>query len=129
MLPDYWTVFAAVVLPYVPYLVMGAEKRRRGLYDPDNPRASDAVLEASSRRARFAETNSWEALAAYVAISWIAHSAGADPTILFPIGVAWIGVRVLYITAYVAGKGQLRIAFWTLSALLLLARMGVAVMA
>ena len=127
MLPDYWTVFAAVVLPYAPYLVASAEKTRRGLYDPANPRASDGALEAPSRRARFAETNSWEALASYAAISWIAHAAGADPALLFPIGVAWVLARALYITAYVAGWGRTRIAMWSLSVVLLLARMGVAV--
>lgn len=124
---DLWTVAAAVVLPYVPYLFVAVEKNRRGIYDRDNPAASNALLEGWSLRAKYAEVNSWEALAAYLGVSWIAHEAGADTNTLFALGVAWVVSRLVYVGAYVAGKGNLRVWAWFAGVALLLARFGVAV--
>ena len=64
---DDWTVLGAVVAPYAPYLLVAWEKNRLGVYDPANPRDSNAVLEGWSARAKAAELNSWEALTAYLA--------------------------------------------------------------
>lgn len=126
---DLYTVFAAVVLPYVPYLLVAYEKNRRQIYDPANPRESNALLEGWSARAKAAETNSWEALTAYLAVSWLAHVAGADRTVLAGLGVAWVASRLAYLTAYVAGWGRTRIVTWFLGVVLILARFGVAVAA
>lgn len=126
MTADLWTVFAAVLLPYVPYLLVGLYKNQRGLYDPNEPRASDRALEGWSARARAAESNSWEALAAYTAVSWIAHEAGAEGPLLTGLGVAWVVSRVLYCAAYVSGAGWLRIVSWFVGAGLLLARFAAA---
>lgn len=125
MTVDLWTVFAAVVLPYVPYLLVASEKRRRGIYDPANPRDSNALLAGWSARAKAAELNSWEALSAYVAISFVAYQAGAPADRLAPLGVAWVVARVAYVAAYVAGRGRLRVVLWSASIALLVARFGV----
>lgn len=127
MSPDHWTVFTAVLLPYVPYLITMVYKRQRGLYDPANPRDSNAQLEGWALRAKGAEANSWEALTAYVAVSWLAHEAGGDPDQLLALGVGWVVVRLAYIVAYVVGAGMLRGGLWALSVVLLLARLGVSV--
>jgi uncharacterized MAPEG superfamily protein len=121
---DLWTVFAAVVLPYVPYLLVGWYKNRRGLYDPANPRDSNAQLEGWSARAKAAEANSWEALAQYVGVSFVAHEAGADPDLLAALGAAWVVARLAYYVVYVAGWGRTRIAVWFVGLLLLFARFG-----
>lgn len=123
MTPDLWTV-AAVALPYAPYLLLAAYKNRRGLYDPNQPRASDAALEGWAARARAAEVNSWEALTQYVALSWLAHAAGADERVLTALGVAWVVARLAYVGAYVAGAGRWRIAWWFVALGLALARFG-----
>ena len=126
MTTDYWTVFAAVVLPYVPYLLVGFEKWRRGIYDPNNPRDSNSLLEGWALRAKGAELNSWEALTAYATVTGVAHAVGADPEVLARLGIAWVVARVLYVGAYVAGIGWARMAFWFTSVGLILARMWVA---
>jgi uncharacterized MAPEG superfamily protein len=74
-----WTVFAAVLLPYAPYLMVGFEKARRGIYDPANPRDSNALLSGWAARAKAAEANSWEALLAWLAVVYIAREARVDP--------------------------------------------------
>jgi uncharacterized MAPEG superfamily protein len=127
MSPDSWTVFAAVVLPYVPYLLVAAEKQRRGIYDPANPRDSNSQLEGWSLRAKGAELNSWEALTAYLAVTWIAHTAGADEQTLTRLGVAWVVSRLVYYLAYVSGMGKIRILAWFTGVGLILARFAVAV--
>lgn len=124
---DLWTVAAAVVLPYVPYLFVAAEKQRRGIYDRNNPAASNAHLDGWSLRAKSAEINSWEALAAYLGVSWIAHEAGAEPAMLLWLGVAWVVSRLVYVAAYVAGRGNLRVLAWSVGVGLLIARFGLAV--
>jgi uncharacterized MAPEG superfamily protein len=118
-----------VVLPYVPYLMVAVEKARRGIYDPDNPRDSNSQLEGWSLRAKGAELNSWEALAAYLGVTWIAHTSGADDRTLAALGVAWVVSRLVYFAAYVSGSGRLRIAAWFAGVGLILARFGVAVAA
>ena len=126
---DDWTVLGAVVAPYVPYLLVAGEKNRLGVYDPANPRDSNAVLAGWSARAKAAELNSWEALAAYLAIAWVARSAGADPTWLGALGILWLASRGAYLAAYVSGRGQLRIWTWFAGVALLLARAALAIAA
>lgn len=125
MTADLWTVFVAAVLPYVPYLMVAFEKNRRGIYDPANPRDSNAQLEGWSARAKAAEANSWEALAQYVAVSFVAHAAGGDDATLALVGWAWVAARLVYYGVYVGGLGQARIAAWFVGVALLFARVGV----
>lgn len=121
---ELWTVFGALLAPYAPYLMVAFEKNRRGIYDPANPRDSNALLEGWSARAKAAETNSWEALTAYVAVAFLTHEAGVTTPWLPALGVAWLASRGAYLAAYVAGFGNLRIATWFLGVALLLARFG-----
>jgi len=121
---DLWTVTAAIFLPYLPYLFVAVEKQRRGIYDPDNPAASNAKLEGWSLRAKAAEVNSWEALVAYLAVSWIAHESGVDDRTLAALGGLWVATRLVYVGGYVAGHGRLRIVAWFAGVGLLLARLG-----
>lgn len=125
MTVDLWTVFAAVILPYVPYLMVGFHKNRRGIYDPANPRDSNALLEGWSLRAKGAETNAWEALAQYLGVTFVAYQAHADPQLLAALGGAWVVARLAYYAAYIAGYGRLRIALWFLGLGLLLSRFGI----
>jgi uncharacterized MAPEG superfamily protein len=122
---DLWTVFAAVALPYVPYLVVGFYKNRRGIYDPANPRDSNALLEGWSARAKGAEANSWEALAQYLGVTFVAYQAGADRDLLGLLGAAWVVARLGYYVVYIAGFGRVRVAVWALGLLLIVARFGV----
>ena len=121
---DLWTVFAAVALPYVPYLITAAYKNRRGLYDPANPRDSNAALEGWALRAKGAEQNAWEALAQYLAVTFVAYEAGADRQLLGWVGVAWVIARLAYYVVYISGMGRVRIAVWALGGVLILVRLG-----
>lgn len=127
MAVDYelWTVFVAMVLPFVPYQMVGLEKYRRGIYDPANPRDSNALLAGWSARAKAAEANSWEALLLYLAVSYVSREAGADLQLSTALGVAWIAARLLYLAVYVAGFGRIRIAVWFVGVGLILARFAV----
>ncbi len=129
MTADLWTVFAACILPYVPYMIVATFKWQRGIYDANNPRASNDQLEGWSLRAKGAELNSWEALASYLAVTFIAYQTPADRTLLASLGVAWVASRLLYFTAYIAGKGGVRILMWSIGIALMLARFGLAVTA
>ena len=123
---ELWTVFAALILPYAPYLLVAAEKQRRGIYDPNNPRASNDQLEGWALRAKGAELNSWEALASYLAVAFITHEVHADVGLLGLLGVAWVVSRLAYVGAYVSGAGIIRIIAWFSGVGLLLARFALA---
>jgi uncharacterized MAPEG superfamily protein len=71
--------------------------------------------------------NAWEALTAYLAITWIAHEAGANDRTLTTLGIAWVISRLAYYAAYVAGFGRTRILLWALGVALIVARFVVAV--
>lgn len=113
---DYWCVLIAAALPVV---CAGIAKSKafgkpveQGGYDNANPR--QWLLRQSDWRARAnaAQANSFEALPFFIGAVLIAHQLGADQALLNGLAVAYIGLRIAYIAAYVGNQASLRSLVW-----------------
>ena len=120
MLPSftvaYWCVLVMALMPVVCAGIaksgmMGAP-RREGGYDNDNPRNWLSLQTDWRARANAAQANSFEALPFFIAAVLIAHQLGADQARLDALALAYIGLRVAYVAAYVANRATLRSLVW-----------------
>lgn len=112
----YGCVFIAVLLPLVCTGIAkfaGATKpRQQGGYDNDDPRAWLARQTDWRARANAAQANSFEALPFFIGAVIIAHQLAAPQITLDVLSLAFVVLRALYITVYVAGLGNVRSLLW-----------------
>ncbi|OYU43571.1 MAG: glutathione metabolism protein [Burkholderiales bacterium PBB4] len=112
-----WCVLAACVLPI---LTVGLAKahsarlsRQEGRYDNRNPREWVAKLSGWQQRANAAQANGFEALPLFIAGVLFAQMAQADQSRIDQLAMAFVGIRVAYVVAYLANQGTLRTLIWT----------------
>lgn len=111
-----WCVLAACVLPT---LTVGIAKmysaklpRNAGRYDNNNPRAWAAGLSGWQQRANAAQNNGFEAAPLFIAAVVLAQQAHADQGRIDTLAMIFIGLRVLYVAAYLMNVGAVRTLFW-----------------
>jgi uncharacterized MAPEG superfamily protein len=113
----YACVFLAVLLPLVCAGLAkfggGVQPRKTGGYDNENPRGWLATQTDWRARANAAQANSFEALPFFIGAVIIAHQLAAPQTTLDILCFLFVVLRVLYITMYVGGLGNLRSLLWT----------------
>ena len=112
-----WCVLAACVLPI---LTVGLAKassarlsRKGGGYDNNHPREWEAKLTGWQQRASAAQANGFEALPLFIAGVLLAQMAQADPGRIDLLALAFVGIRLAYVAAYLANLGTLRTLIWT----------------
>ena len=105
-----WTLVLAVVQIFLP---AAARTRQYGV--KWNASARDADMPPPSplagRLAR-AQANLFEGLPFFYAAVLYALYAGAQPERLAGLMGAWVALRVLYVLAYVLGRGTVRSIIW-----------------
>ncbi len=113
---DYWCVLVAALLPVVCAGIaksnLFGKPGERGRYDNANPRAWLLAQSDWRARANAAQANSFEALHFFIAAVLIAHQLGADQARLDALALAYIGLRIAYVAAYVANRATLRSLVW-----------------
>lgn len=112
-----WCVLAACLLPVV---TMGIAKastarlsRSKGGYDNNNPRDWEAKLTGWHQRAHAAQNNGFEALPLFIAGVLFAQMAQADQGRIDTLALAFVGIRIAYVAAYLLNQGTLRSLIWT----------------
>lgn len=105
-----WCVLAASLLPIVCTGI--AKLSAGGRFDNNNPREWLARQGGMSARANAAQQNSWEALAIFAAAVFVAHLAHAPQPRVDTLALAFIGIRIAYIGAYLANLATLRSLVW-----------------
>ena len=112
-----WCVLAACVLPV---LTVGLAKastarmsRKQGGYDNNNPREWAEKLSGWQQRASAAQANGFEALPLFIAGALFAQMAQADQARIDMLALAFVGIRIAYVAAYLANQGSLRTLIWT----------------
>ncbi len=109
-----WCIFAAFVLIYLTRLpVLIASYRQEGRVDIANPREQQARLKGIGSRAQAAHLNTIEAFAPFAAAVWVAHFGGSDPGLRDGLALAFVGLRVIYVGAYLADQNPWRTVIWT----------------
>jgi uncharacterized MAPEG superfamily protein len=113
-------VALAAFLIYVPRMIVARAQVKLG-YDNRNPRDQQAKLDGAARRANAAHQNSFEAFAPFAAAVIACEIRGANERWTTILAVAFVALRVLYITAYVGDKPSIRSTIWTFGVLCVLA--------
>lgn len=104
-----WTILAAAVLPY---LCTAAAKFGGGGYDNASPRTFQATLHGWRARAHHAHLNHFEAFAPYAAAVLVATWVNAPQGRVDGLAAGFIGARLVYTGAYLAGWSALRSVAW-----------------
>ncbi len=118
MSPIAWLLLAAAVLPYGAAIAAKAGGRA---FDNDAPRAWLAAQEGWRARADAAQANLFEGLPFFYAAVLYALYAGADEGRVAVLMLAWVLLRLLYVLAYILGRGTVRSIIWGVALLVNLA--------
>ncbi|MUL39166.1 MAPEG family protein [Gloeocapsopsis dulcis] len=96
-----YCIVAAVVLIYLPFLVVGYARVQVG-YDIAAPRAMFDKLPSYAQRATWAHQNSFEAFMIFAAAALMAYVTGVNSNVAVGAAIAFVIVRLLYSVFYVA---------------------------
>jgi uncharacterized MAPEG superfamily protein len=108
----YWCLLAAAVLPYVTAWIAKA-----GAFRPaDNQAPRDWASRQGGWRARAlaAQNNGFEGLPLFMAGVLAAHQFGATQARIDALALAFLLLRVVYVSLYIQGRSTLRSLVWTL---------------
>ena len=115
----YWCLLVAAFLPLVCSILAKYGKAgvplEQGGFDNNNPRAWLEKQVDWRARANAAQANTFEALPFFMAAVIIAHQLGTPQGRLDIMAFVWVILRILYVMAYVAGKGSIRSMIWGLA--------------
>jgi len=115
----YWCVLIAAALPYACAWIAKA-----GAFGPkDNvaPREWAARQSGWRARANAAQANSFEGLPLFIGAVVAAHQFGAAQGRLDALALAYVLLRVVYISLYLRGRSALRSLVWALGMLVSIA--------
>lgn len=96
----------------MPLVFAGYAKFSSKGYDNSSPREFLEKLQGSSKRAHFAQLNSFEAFPAFAAAVIVAHLAGVPQGQITILAVLFVVFRVLYGICYILDKSSLRSTVW-----------------
>lgn len=102
-----YSIAAAAVLIYVPYLLVAYARARIG-YDFSAPRAMFDKLPPYAQRATWAHQNSFESFMIFAAAALMAYVTGVNSSMATTAAIAFIPARLLYSTFYIVNIPLLR---------------------
>ena len=117
----FWTILAAIALPWLMAALKKSPLAVSGKYSNRAPRAMQPKLEGLSQRAHWAEQNSFEIFPAFVAAVLVAHLAGAEQMLIDQLAIGFIVSRVLYSICYLTDWATLRSLVWTVGLIFIVA--------
>ncbi|RCJ19939.1 MAPEG family protein [Nostoc sp. ATCC 43529] len=102
-----YSIAAAAVLIYVPFLVVAYARVRVG-YDLSAPRAMFDKLPPYAQRATWAHQNSFEAFMVFAAAAFMAYVTGVNSSTAATAAIAFVAARFLYSIFYILNIPLLR---------------------
>ena len=96
-----YCIVAAVILIYLPFLVVGYARVKVG-YDIAAPRAMFDKLPPYAQRATWAHQNSFEAFMIFATAALMAYVTGVNSNLAIGAALAFVIARFLYSVFYVA---------------------------
>ena len=109
----FWTLLVAIVFPWLMAFIKKSSLASNGSYNNRAPRAQSDKLQGVSRRALWAEQNSFEILPGYIAAVIVAHMAGANQAYVDLLALLFIASRAFYALCYLMNWATLRSIVWT----------------
>lgn len=113
----YASIFIAFVLIYLPRQIVGAEMKKLGKYDNNDPRGQQAKLEGRARRALAAHHNAFEAFAPFSVAVFCAMSRSLNANAIYACCIVFVVARVGYLFAYIGDRASVRSGLWGLGVL------------
>ncbi|MFH7027906.1 MAG: MAPEG family protein [Heteroscytonema crispum UTEX LB 1556] len=95
-----YSIAAAAVLIYLPFLVVGYARARVG-YDTSAPRAMFDKLPPYAQRATWAHQNSFETFMVFAVAALMAYITGVNSPTAFYAAIAFVVARLLYSIFYI----------------------------
>ncbi|MBW4476523.1 MAG: MAPEG family protein [Tolypothrix brevis GSE-NOS-MK-07-07A] len=95
-----YSIAAAAVLIYLPFLVVGYARMRVG-YDQSAPRAMFDKLPPYAQRATWAHQNSFEGFMIFATAALMAYVTGVNSPIAVIAAIAFVAARLLYSIFYI----------------------------
>jgi uncharacterized MAPEG superfamily protein len=95
-----YAIVGAVILTYLPFLVVGFARMQVG-YDMSAPRAMFDQLPPYAQRATWAHQNSFEALIIFSAAALMAYTTGVESNLAGGAAIAFLIARLLYSAFYI----------------------------
>ncbi len=108
----YWCLLAAAALPYLTAWIAKAGAFGRG--DNGAPREWAARQGGWRARALAAQSNGFEGLPLFMAGVLAAHQFGAVQARIDALALAYVLLRVVYVSLYIRDRSTLRSLVWTL---------------
>lgn len=102
-----YSIAAAAVLIYLPFLVVGYARMRVG-YDQSAPRAMFDKLPPYAQRATWAHQNSFEGFMIFAAAALMAYVTNVNSPIAVVAAIAFVAARLLYSIFYILNIPILR---------------------
>ncbi|BAB76362.1 MAPEG family protein [Anabaena sp. FACHB-709] len=111
-----YSIAAAAVLIYLPFLVVGYARARAG-YDVSAPRAMFDKLPPYGQRATWAHQNSFEAFMVFAAAALMAYVTGVNSPTAAWAAIAFLVARLLYSIFYILNIPLLRSLMYAIGSL------------
>jgi uncharacterized MAPEG superfamily protein len=111
-----YSIAAAAVLIYLPFLVVGYARVRVG-YDVSAPRAMFDKLPPYGQRATWAHQNSFEAFMIFAAAALMAYVTGVNSPTGVWAAIAFLVARLLYSIFYILNIPLLRSLMYAIGSL------------
>jgi uncharacterized MAPEG superfamily protein len=111
-----YSIAAAVVLIYLPFLVVGYARARVG-YDTSAPRAMFDKLPPYAQRATWAHQNSFEAFMIFAAAALMAYVTSVNSLTAAVAAIAFVVARLLYSIFYIVNIPLLRSLMFAIASL------------
>ncbi|WP_326534510.1 MAPEG family protein [Pseudorhodoferax sp.] len=108
----YWCLLGAAALPYLTAMV--AKLGAFGLGDNRAPREWAARQGGWRARALAAQNNGFEGLPLFMAGVLAAHQFGAAQARIDALALAYLLLRLIYVSLYIRDRSTLRSLVWTL---------------
>lgn len=113
----YASIFIAFVLIYLPRQIVGAEMKKLGKYDNNDPRGQQAQLQGRGKRALAAHHNAFEAFAPFSVAVFCAMSRSSNANAIYACCIGFVVARVAYTFAYINDRPSVRSGLWSLGML------------
>ncbi|MBD6618521.1 MAPEG family protein [Komarekiella sp. 'clone 1'] len=111
-----YSIAAAAVLIYIPFLVVGYARARTG-YDTSAPRAMFDKLPPYAQRATWAHQNSFEAFMIFAAAALMAYVTSVNSSTAAVAAIAFVAARLLYSIFYIVNIPLLRSLMFAIGSL------------
>lgn len=96
-----YSIFAAFILIYIPFMVVGYARLKVG-YDTSAPREMFDKLPTYAKRATWAHQNSFETFMPYAAAAILAYVTNVNSNLAAGAAIAFVVARSLYPVFYIS---------------------------